>query len=118
MLDLLLVDVDRDVSALEVLESAGVVEVEVAHDDGFHVFDVMASLLDLSVEFMVFGVVDSGEDVVQWSAPDFGVVFSSARLEENQAFGRVLDQDGDDNQFPAGATCVGVAGCGSAAATD
>lgn len=53
MLNFLLVDVDRDVSALEVLESAGVVEVEVAHDDGFHVFDVMASLLDLSIEFVV-----------------------------------------------------------------
>jgi hypothetical protein len=118
MLDLLLVDVDRDVSTLEVLESAGVIEVEVAHDDGFHIFDIMAGLLDLSIEFVVLGVVDSGEDVVQWSAPNFGVVFSSACLEEDQAFGGVLDQDGDDDQFPAGATCVWVAGCGSAAATD
>jgi len=118
VLDLLLVDVDRHVGPLEMLQPARVVEVEVTHDDGFDILDVVASLLDLGVEFVVFGVVDAGEDVVQWRAPDFGVVFSSARFEEDQAFARVLDQDGDNDQFPPGATYVGVAGCGSAAAAD
>jgi hypothetical protein len=118
VLDFLLVHIDRHISPLEMLESAGVIKVKVAHDDGFHIFDVMAGLLDLRLELVVFGVIDAGEDVVQWGAPDFRVIFSSAGLEEDQAFGRVLNQDGDDDQFPAGATCVGVACCGSAAATD
>lgn len=118
MLDFLLVHIDRHISPLEMLESAGMIKVKMAHDDGFHIFDVMAGLLDLRLELVVFGVINAGEDVVQWRAPDFRVVFSSTGLEEDQAFGRVLNQDGDDDQFPAGATCVGVACCGSAAATD
>jgi hypothetical protein len=118
VLDFLFVDVDRHVGPLEVFKSASVIEVKVAHDNGFDVFDVMACLLDLGVELVFFGVVDAGEDVVQWRAPDFGVVFTSARFEQDQAFGRVLDQDGDDDHFPAGYAWVGVAQGGGAAATD
>ena len=91
MLDLLLVDVDRHIRPLEVLQPTGMVEVKVAHDDGFDVLNVMAGLLDLRLELVVFGVINAGEDVVQWRAPDFRVVFSSTGLEEDQSFGRVLD---------------------------
>jgi hypothetical protein len=58
------VDVDRDVRALEVLQASRVVEVQVAHDDGFDVFDGVPCLGDLRGEFVVGLVVDSGEDVV------------------------------------------------------
>lgn len=93
MLDLFLMDVDGHVGSLEVLQPTSMIKMQVAHDDGFHVFDVMAGLFDLGLQFMVFLVVHSGEDVVQRSAPDFGVIFSSARLEQDQPFGGVLDQD-------------------------
>lgn len=47
---------------------------KVADYDGFHVFDIVPGLFDLSREFERLIVVDAGEDVVDGGADDFGVV--------------------------------------------
>ena len=52
MLELDFVSVHGDVGSAEVLETAGVVEMQVAHDDTFHVFDVVPCCCD----FVGFGV--------------------------------------------------------------
>ncbi len=59
-------DVDGHVCSFEVAQAAGVVEMEVPHDDGFDVFDAVAGLLDLLVEFLVLSVVDASENIVDW----------------------------------------------------
>ena len=42
-----LVDVDWYVCAFEVLQSTGVIEMQVTHYNGFHVFYIMSGLLNL-----------------------------------------------------------------------
>jgi hypothetical protein len=74
VLKFLFVHVNWHISSLEVLQSAGMVEVEMAHDNCLDVFDVMAGLLDLSGEFVVRDVINASEDVVQRSAPDWGIL--------------------------------------------
>lgn len=68
VLQLLLVDVDGYVGVGKVVEAAGVIEVQVAHDDGFDVFDRLAALLDGTVEVVVGDVVDASENVVDRGA--------------------------------------------------
>ena len=46
MLEFFFVDVDGDICADEMLQAAGVVEVQMAKDDGLDVFDVIACRLD------------------------------------------------------------------------
>jgi hypothetical protein len=89
MLQLKLMDPDGDIGALEVCKSAGMIKMEMAHDDSFDILDIVSSLGDLDVKLLVLGVVDSGKDVIQWSAPDLGIVWSSTRLEENQLLASV-----------------------------
>jgi hypothetical protein len=81
MLELGLVDVDRDICAFEVLQSTSMVKMQMAHYDGLDVLNVMASLLDLILDFVVFGILDSSEDVVEWCAPNLRVVLTTSRFE-------------------------------------
>lgn len=54
MLQLRLVHVDGDLGAHEVLQSSGMVEMKVPHDDRLHVFYVVAGLRNLGLELLVF----------------------------------------------------------------
>ena len=58
-----------DVGAEEVLEASGVVEVEVAHDDGFDVFDVVACGFDGVWELHFLGVDGTWEEIGEWRSP-------------------------------------------------
>lgn len=89
------VHVDGDVRGAEVLQSAGVVEVQVAHDHGFDVGDGVARAGDGGGEFLLRRVVDAREDVVEGRVPDGGVVVAAAGFEEDEAGDGVRDQDGD-----------------------
>lgn len=45
------------------------VQVEMAHDNGLHVFDVVSGCFDGCGEFVIFGVLGSGKNVSYGSAP-------------------------------------------------
>lgn len=127
-----------DVGAEEMLEASGVVEVEVAHYDGFDVFDVVAGGFDCVGELHLLGVHGAWEEIGEWRAPflcrvdHFMVLWRSlakscntydldvlgtAGLEQDQAHVWMLDQDGHDDQVAglvlwvlvACATAVGAA---------
>lgn len=93
--DLGFVYVDGDVGVAELIEAAGVVDVEVADDDGFDVFDVVAGGGDGGLEFVLGFVVYAREEVVDGGSPDFGIVFAGAGFVEDETFGGVGDEDGD-----------------------
>lgn len=60
---------DGDVSLAEVLESSGVVQVQMTDDDAFDVFDIVARLSDGSLQFMIGLISGPGEDVIERSSP-------------------------------------------------
>lgn len=64
MLELCLMDIDRDICASEVFQSTSMVQVEMAHYDSLDVFDIMAGLLDLVLNLMVLGIFNSCKDIV------------------------------------------------------
>lgn len=72
VLEFLFVDVDWHACVDEVFETAGVVEVKVAHYDGFDVFDVVAGGFYCCGEFLVFRVLGSREDVCYGGWPFLG----------------------------------------------
>jgi len=102
-----------------VLKSSGVVEVEVAHDDGFDVFDIVAGGFDGVWELHLLGVDGAWEEIGEWRTPfqhrvgqsmvlcrslaedqktyDLDIL-STACFEQNQAHVRMLDQNGHDDQ--------------------
>ena len=58
-----------NVGAEEVLESSGVVEVEMSHDDGFDVVDVVAGGFDGVRELHLLGIGGARKDIGKWSTP-------------------------------------------------
>lgn len=54
MLQFCLVDIDGHLGANEVFQPSSMVEMQVAHDDGLHVLDVVACLRNLGFELMLF----------------------------------------------------------------
>jgi hypothetical protein len=58
-----------DAGAEEVLKSSGVVEVEVAHDDGLDVSDIVAGGFDGIGELHLLGVDSAREQIGQWRTP-------------------------------------------------
>jgi hypothetical protein len=58
-----------DVGAEEMLESSGVVEVEVAHYDGFDVLDIIAGRFDGVWELHLLGVDGAWEEIGEWRTP-------------------------------------------------
>ena len=59
-LDLLLMAPNRYVSSFEVLQATGMIEMQMAHDDGLDIFYIVAGFLDLSRELVIGSVIDSG----------------------------------------------------------
>jgi hypothetical protein len=55
---------DRDIGPLEVRKPASMVKMEMTHDNGFHILDVVSGLGDLYVKLLVLRVVDSSKDVI------------------------------------------------------
>lgn len=81
------------------------------HDNGRDIFNVMPGPCDLRCQLVLGLVVDAREDVVERRAPNVRVVLAPARLEEDQSFRRMLDQDRDDDAFASSHARVRVAGC-------
>ena len=59
---------------------------------------------------MVLCIIDSGEDIVQWSSPNLWIVLATTCFEQNEAFGWVLNQRRDDDQLSSGDAGVGIGG--------
>jgi hypothetical protein len=84
MLQLKLVDPDRDIRSLKVRKSAGMVKMKMAHDNSFHILNVVPCLGDLYIKLLVLCVIDTSKDIVKWCAPDLRIVWASTSLEQNQ----------------------------------
>jgi hypothetical protein len=69
VLEFFLVDVDGDARADEMLQAAGVVEVQMAENDGFDVFDVVAGRFDCCWQPLGVLVFSAREYVGQGRAP-------------------------------------------------
>ena len=111
-----------NIGSEEVLESSGVVKVEVAHDNGFDVLHVVAGGFDGVWELHLFGVDGAWEEICEWRAPflcrigqlivlcrslakswntyDLDVL-GTAGFEQDQAHVWMLDQDSHDDQVAA-----------------
>lgn len=69
VLEFLLVHVDRDISAYEVLKPTGVVEMQMAQDYGLDVFDIVSSGFDGRWELLALRVFGPWEHVCEGSWP-------------------------------------------------
>lgn len=91
---LLVVHPDLNVFAVqELVQPTGVVEMQVSDDDLLDILHLVAGSFDGSSELVLRLISDSREDVTDHRSPYFGVVLPAARLPEDEAFMRVLDQD-------------------------
>jgi len=77
MLQLCFVDIDWDVCALEMVETSGMVKMQMTHDDALDIFDIVSTFGDSFVELLIFRVVDSCEDIVCWSTYLLGIVYTT-----------------------------------------
>ena len=93
--------IDWHIGPIEVLQPAGMVQVQMPHYNHLDIFDVVACGSDLSVELLLRVVIDLSKYVVEGSTPDFRVVFAGARFEQDQTFLWMLDKYTYDYQFPS-----------------
>lgn len=127
MLQLFFMDIDRYTSSFEVLQTTRVVEVQVSHDHSFDVLDIMASLFDLSCEFVLGRVIDTSENIVEWCTPDLfiakisavsinhnlrsiaylWVIFPAAGFVEDEALSRMLNENADTDDLAARSRLIG-----------
>lgn len=70
-----------------------------SYDDLFDVFDLVACCFDCCAQFVFWFIADAGEDVADYWAPYFWVVFAAACFPEDKAFVGVINKD----TVPAGA---------------
>lgn len=77
------------------------VEVEVAYYNHFYVVYIVAGQGNLRIQVLGWVVVYAGEDILDWWTDIFGIVFPRAGLVEDEAFGWVLDEDAEHDQFTA-----------------
>src|SRR5262249_18544934 len=84
LLDLLLVGVDGDVRAGELLQAAGVVEVQVAHDDRADVADAVADRRQRVVEVMLVVVDIARERVPRGRRPFVLGILGAAGIEQDR----------------------------------
>lgn len=112
VLKFLFMDVNRNVGTDKMLQTTGVVEMKVAHNNSFYILDVVAGLLDSRWELLVLRVGSAWEDIRNRGAPilssqplidssekrrgdecetyDFEVLGTSG-LEQNEAKSRIFD---------------------------
>lgn len=69
VLELFFVDINRDPGVYEVLESACVVEMEMAYDDRFDILDVVSCGFYRGGKLVLFGVFGAGKYIRERSAP-------------------------------------------------
>ncbi|GAO50598.1 hypothetical protein G7K_4722-t1 [Saitoella complicata NRRL Y-17804] len=96
---LIVMDPDLDVRALEVLQSTSVIEVEVSDDDVLDILDIIPGSLDRGRQLVFLAVDDQGEDVGDGRGPLDLDVLGTSSLPQNQTLGRVLNQGSDDDEL-------------------
>ena len=101
VLQLCLMNVNRNIRATEVFQTSSVIEMQMSHYDRLDIFDVVACFFYGSGELMVFCIIYAGKDIVEWSTPDCRVFFAGPSFEEDEAFNRVVDQNGDHGKLTA-----------------
>ena len=69
------------------------IQVKMANNDLLDILYLVAGGFDLSIEFMLWLVPDSREDVGYLRAPNRWVVLATPGLPQDKAFNRMLDQD-------------------------
>ncbi len=111
MFKLQFVNVDRDICSPEIGESACMVEMKVAHDHCLDILDVVTGLFDRLVEFLVWRIVDSCEEIIERGSPDIRIIRTSSGFEEDQSFRWMLDQCRNDDSSTTLARRVRVGAC-------
>ena len=101
MLEFNFMDIDGDFGALEVMKTTSMVQVKMADDDCFDVTNLESTFFNLYIQFLVCFVVDLGKDVVDWSTPNLGIIFSGPGFPEDEAFFWMINQDGILNELSA-----------------
>lgn len=91
MLQLLLMHIYRHIGTTKMLQAARMVEMQVTHDHGLYVLDIVSRLCNGRLQLMVRTVVNPRKDVIDRRAPDLGVCFAGAGFEQNQAFGWMVN---------------------------
>ena len=126
MLQFKLMNPDGDVGSFEIRKPASVVEMKMAHDNGFHILDVVSSLFNRYIKFLVLLIIDASKNIIERSAPDLRIVRASPGLKQNQLsasvssktvcerlhmypFCRMLDEDRDDDAFSAHSVRIRIA---------
>jgi len=69
MFEFLFVHVDGHVGVNEMLQTAGMVQVEMTNDHGFNIFDVVSGAFYRSWQLFLLGILDTGENVGCWGWP-------------------------------------------------
>lgn len=94
MLELVFVNVNGNFRTEEVFEAAGMVEVEMAEDNSFDVFDIVACGLDCSRKVMLIFIRFPWEDICEWRWRECLFILSATCVKENEADIWMFNQSG------------------------
>lgn len=94
-------DVDGHARVPEMFEATSMIEVKMSHDDSLYILDIVACLRNLRLQLLTLMIIHLGKDIVDRGAPDFGIILTSSRFEEDQAFRWMFDQSADDYHLSA-----------------
>jgi hypothetical protein len=108
MFELELMDPNRHIRPTEILKATSVIKMQMAHDHSLDVLNGMPCFGDGLVELLVLFVVDACEEIVEWWTPDLWIIWSGARLKQDQPLCRMLDKSGDDDDPTADGVWVRV----------
>lgn len=92
MLQLQLMNINRDTRIPKMLQTTSMIEMQMTHNNSLDILDVITSLGNGNIKLIVFLVIDPGEDIIQWWSPYFRVVFACTGFIKNQTFLRVRDE--------------------------
>lgn len=72
---------------------------QVSKDNLLDIFKLIAGGLDRGLQLVLWLISHAREDIGDRGTPDLRIVFSTARLPQNESFMRVLHQDAVHRQF-------------------
>ena len=78
-------------SVKKLVQTARVVEMEMSDDDLLDILDLVACCFDSGTQFVLWLVPNASENVGEYWAPYFRVVFPTTCFPEDETFVRVLD---------------------------